>query len=211
MAAPSVVVLDYGSGNLRSVQKALEAVGAQTTVTADFASALNADGLLIPGVGAFDACMRGLRQVRADVLVYRRVAGGRAVMGICVGHQVMFQTGVEHGVITSGLGQWPGIVEEMHAPVLPHMGWNTVDAPQDSELFAGLHDQRFYFVHSYAVTTWELGQLDPNRTAPKVTWSEHGQRFVAAVENGPLVTTQFHPEKSGDAGLALLRTWVQSL
>lgn len=209
--APSVVVLDYGSGNLRSVHRALEQVGADVVVTADFDAAMECDGLMVPGVGAFDACMAGIRKVRGDMIIDRRLTGGRPVMGICVGLQVMFDTGVEHGITTEGLGEWPGVVEQLQAPVLPHMGWNTVSVPEGSTLFAGVEDERFYFVHSYGVRTWDFHQGQPKIAAPLVTWSEHGEPFIAAVENGPLVATQFHPEKSGDAGLHLLRTWVNTL
>jgi glutamine amidotransferase len=209
--APSVVVLDYGSGNLRSVHRALEQVGADVVVTADFDAAMECDGLMVPGVGAFDACMAGIRKVRGDMIIDRRLTGGRPVMGICVGLQVMFDTGVEHGITTEGLGEWPGVVEQLQAPVLPHMGWNTVTVPEGSTLFTGVEDERFYFVHSYGVRTWDFHQGQPKIAAPLVTWSEHGEPFIAAVENGPLVATQFHPEKSGDAGLHLLRTWVDAL
>ncbi len=209
--APSVVVLDYGSGNLRSVHRALEQVGADVVVTADFDAAMECDGLMVPGVGAFDACMAGIRKVRGDMIIDRRLTGGRPVMGICVGLQVMFDTGVEHGITTEGLGEWPGVVEQLQAPVLPHMGWNTVNVPDGSILFAGVENERFYFVHSYGVRTWDFHQGQPKIAAPLVTWSEHGEPFIAAVENGPLVATQFHPEKSGDAGLHLLRTWVNTL
>jgi glutamine amidotransferase len=209
--APSVVVLDYGSGNLRSVHRALEQVGADVVVTSDYDAAMECDGLMVPGVGAFDACMAGIRKVRGDMIIDRRLTGGRPVMGICVGLQVMFDTGVEHGITTEGLGEWPGVVEQLQAPVLPHMGWNTVNVPEGSTLFAGVEDERFYFVHSYGVRTWDFHQGQPKIAAPLVTWSEHGEPFIAAVENGPLVATQFHPEKSGDAGLHLLRTWVSSL
>jgi glutamine amidotransferase len=209
--APSVVVLDYGSGNLRSVHRALEQVGADVVVTADFDAAMECDGLMVPGVGAFDACMAGIRKVRGDMIIDRRLTGGRPVMGICVGLQVMFDTGVEHGITTEGLGEWPGVVEQLQAPILPHMGWNTVNVPEGSTLFAGVEDERFYFVHSYGVRTWDFHQGQPKIAPPLVTWSEHGEPFIAAVENGPLVATQFHPEKSGDAGLHLLRTWVNSL
>ena len=209
--APSVVVLDYGSGNLRSVHRALEQVGADVVVTSDYDAAMECDGLMVPGVGAFDACMAGIRKVRGDMIVDRRLTGGRPVMGICVGLLVMFDTGVEHGITTEGLGEWPGVVEQLQAPVLPHMGWNTVNVPEGSTLFAGVEDERFYFVHSYGVRTWDFHQGQPKIAPPLVTWSEHGEPFIAAVENGPLVATQFHPEKSGDAGLHLLRTWVNSL
>jgi glutamine amidotransferase len=210
VTTPRVVVLDHGSGNLRSAQRALEKVGAEVAVTADFDSALAADGLVVPGVGAFAAVMEAMTAINAARLVDLRLAGGRPVLGICVGMQVMFDSGIEHGIDTAGLGEWPGVVEELEAPVIPHMGWNTVEAPAESMLFAGLHDARFYFVHSYAVRNWAL--TDPQGfTPPLVTWTTHGSPFVAAVENGPLSATQFHPEKSGDAGLTLLEHWVNTL
>jgi glutamine amidotransferase len=215
MSAPTVVVLDYGSGNLRSAERALQRVGAHVTVTADPKAALAADGLMVPGVGAYAACMAGLRAVRGERIIGERLAGGRPVLGVCVGMQVLFERGVEfdHGEpeASTGCGEWPGTVERLHAEVLPHMGWNTVDAPPDSVLFAGLEDDaRFYFVHSYGVLEWEL-PTDGPLEAPKLTWAEHGGRFLAAVENGPLSATQFHPEKSGDTGAALLENWVGSL
>jgi glutamine amidotransferase len=207
---PSVVVLDYGFGNVHSAAKALEVAGADVQLTADRARVAGADGLLVPGVGAFATVVAGLRRVRGDELIDRRLAGGRPVLGICVGMQVLFDRGVERGIDTEGLGEWPGIVEELSAPVLPHMGWNTVESPEDSVLFDGLHDERFYFVHSYAARRWELDPHGPLKR-PRVTWAEHGERFVAAVENGPLSATQFHPEKSGEAGLRLLRNWLDTL
>jgi len=207
----SVAVLDYGSGNLRSAVRALERAGAEVTLTSDRAVAADADGLVVPGVGAFAACMAGLRGVRGPELIGRRLAGGRPVLGICVGMQVLFARGVEHGVETEGCGEWPGVVERLQAPVVPHMGWNTVEPPKGTRLFAGVEGERFYFVHSYAVREWTLA-TDGRTRAPLVTWAEHGgDRFVAAVENGPLTATQFHPEKSGDAGAVLLRNWVLSL
>jgi glutamine amidotransferase len=151
-----------------------------------------------------------MRQVRGPELVGRRLAGGRPVLGICVGMQVLFDSGDEHGVVTDGCGEWPGTVERLAADVLPHMGWNTVTPPEGSRLFAGLSGERFYFVHSYAVRRWQPPPSVPVAAA-MVTWAEHGEPFVAAVENGPLSATQFHPEKSGDAGAELLRTWVTSL
>lgn len=206
-----VVVLDYGSGNIRSAQRALERAGASVEVTSDAQTATEAAALVVPGVGAFAACMAGLRAVRGDAVIDRRLAGGRPVLGICVGMQVLFELGVEHGLEVEGLGEWPGTVERLEAPVLPHMGWNTVRPAPGSVLFAGIEHERFYFVHSYAVRSWQLDALDPNRRPPLVTWAEHGEPFVAAVENGPLSATQFHPEKSGDAGIALLRNWLASL
>ncbi|MFE0749893.1 imidazole glycerol phosphate synthase subunit HisH [Gordonia sp. NPDC058843] len=207
-----VTILDYGSGNLRSAQRALERTGAQVTVTSDFTTALEATGLVVPGVGAFAACMDGLRAVKGDRIVGRRLAGGRPVLGICVGMQILFDRGVEFGVEAEGCGEWPGSVTQLPAPVLPHMGWNTVDAPEGSVLFDGLDaDTRFYFVHSYAAQTWEMDNVGSPLHAPKLTWAEHGGRFLAAVENGPLSATQFHPEKSGDAGAHLLENWVRGL
>ena len=207
----SVVVLDYGSGNTRSAVRALERAGATVTLTADRNQAMDADGLVVPGFGAFAACITGLRAVRGQRTIGRRLAGGRPVLGICVGMQVLFERGVEHGVETEGCDEWPGVVERLRAPVVPHMGWNTVSAPDDTILFDGIEGERFYFVHSYGVRDWTLQTNDRTRP-PLVTWAEHGgDRFVAAVENGPLCATQFHPEKSGDAGAALLRNWVQTL
>jgi glutamine amidotransferase len=205
-------VLDYGSGNVRSAVRALERAGASVTLTADYAAASDCDGLVVPGVGAFAACMAGLRRVRGPEIIDRRLAGGREVLGICVGMQVLFDTGVEHGVTTEGLGEWPGVVERLHATPLPHMGWNAVSAPEGSRLLAGMAGERFYFVHSYGVRAWAMPTEHEVLRPPVVSWTEHGgDRFVAAVENGPLTATQFHPEKSGDAGAALLRGWVERL
>jgi glutamine amidotransferase len=191
--------------------RALERAGAEVTLTADRQQVQDADGLVVPGVGAFAACMAGLRGVRGHEVIGRRLAGGRPVLGICVGMQILFARGVEHGVETDGCDEWPGVVERLQAPVVPHMGWNTVDVPEGSALFDGVAGERFYFVHSYAVRRWELETHGRTRP-PLVTWAEHGgDRFVAAVENGPLSATQFHPEKSGDAGARLLRNWVGGL
>ncbi|GAA3727410.1 glutamine amidotransferase [Spinactinospora alkalitolerans] len=209
---PRVIIFDYGSGNLRSAQRAVERTGAEVTVTGDPRAALEADGLLVPGVGAFEACMTGLRAAGGDRVIGRRLAGGRPVLGICVGMQVLFERGVEHDVSTEGCGEWPGTVERLRAPIVPHMGWNTLDVPEGSRLFAGIEpDERFYFVHSYGVRRWELHPTSGHIAPPLVTWSTHGEPFVAAVENGPLWATQFHPEKSGDAGARLLANWVATL
>ena len=210
--AKTVALLDYGSGNLRSAHRALEKVGAEVTVTSDPQISVNADGLLVPGVGAYAACMAGLNAVHGARIVGQRLAGGRPVMGICVGMQILFDEGDEHGVHTRGAGEWPGAVERLHADILPHMGWNTVERAADSQMFAQLsEEERFYFVHSYGVRDWTL-ETDDLTTPPSVAWAQHeGDRFVAAVENGPLWATQFHPEKSGDAGLQLLSNWVDTL
>jgi glutamine amidotransferase len=202
----SVVVLDYGSGNLRSAQRALERVGADVQVTADRAAALAADGLVVPGVGAFEACMNGLRAIGGDEIIAERLSAGRPVLGVCVGMQILFAHGVEFGVDSRGCGQWPGSVTRLEAPVIPHMGWNVVAAAPGSRLFKGLApDTRFYFVHSYAAQRWEG---DPDAL---LTWATHHVPFLAAVEDGPLSATQFHPEKSGDAGAALLANGVEGL
>ncbi len=210
MSAARVVVLDYGFGNVRSAVRALERVGAEVELTADPSTCLAADGLVVPGVGAFAAVMAGLRAVRGDQIVDRRLAGGRPVLGICVGMQVMFEAGDEHGERTEGLGEWPGLVDRLAAPVVPHMGWSHARPPEGTVLFDGVADERFYFVHSYAARSF--ASLGGGRfAAPAVTWAEHGGPFVAAVENGPLSATQFHPEKSGDAGAHLLANWVSHL
>lgn len=210
MSKKRVVVFDYGSGNVHSAVKALEKAGAEVELTADRNAVMEADGLVVPGVGAFAAVMAGLKERRGDELIERRLAGGRPVLGICVGLQIMFERGVEHGVDTAGLAQWPGVVEKLPAERLPHMGWNTVETPEGTELFRGIEGERFYFVHSYAAQTWTL-EPGPSFRAPLVTWSDYDGRFIAAVENGPLCATQFHPEKSGDAGIALLGNWIGRL
>ena len=201
-----LVVLDYGSGNLRSAQRALERVGAQVEVTADPQAAMVADGLVVPGVGAFESCMTGLRKIGGEAIIADRLAAERPVLGVCVGMQILFSRGVEFGVETTGCGQWPGSVIRLDAPVIPHMGWNVVDVPAESVLFRGIDaDTRFYFVHSYAAQQWEG---DP---AARLTWATHHVPFLAAVETGALSATQFHPEKSGDAGAELLSNWIGAL
>jgi glutamine amidotransferase len=208
VTGPKVVVLDYGSGNLRSAQRALARAGAEATVTADLAAATEAAGLVVPGVGAYAACMAGLDSAGAGPVIAARVAAGRAVLGICVGMQIMFEYGEEHGVVTNGLGLLPGGVTRLRAERVPLMGWNTVAPPADSALFAAVAPgTRFYFVHSYAARPGDL--LDS--AGARVTTSVHGGEFVAAVETGALAVTQFHPEKSGDSGLALLRNWINTL
>ena len=210
MSKPHVVVLDYGSGNVHSAVKALIAAGADVELTSDREHVLAADGLVVPGVGAFAAVMQQLNAIGGAKLIDQRLAAGKKVLGICVGLQVLFDAGFEHGVETAGLGQLPGEVEPLDAPQLPHIGWNTVTAAPGSILFEGVENERFYFVHSYGVRNWQLeamGAFIP----PKVTWAEYGSPFVAACEVGPLSATQFHPEKSGKASIRLLTNWVNSL
>ena len=198
----NVVILDYGSGNLRSAERALERAGAAVTVTDDLSQAAEADGLVVPGVGAYAACIDGLNAIRGGTVVWDRLRKQRPVLGICVGMQILFERGVEHGIESTGLGVLAGAVTRLDAPIVPHMGWNTVSVPEGSQLFKGVEGERFYFVHSYAA-----------RDVPDVllTTAEHGEVFAAAVERGVLSATQFHPEKSGDAGAQLLENWVRSL
>jgi len=203
-----IVILDYGSGNLRSAERAVARAGADAMVTPDLAAAAEADGLVVPGVGAFAACMAGIEALGAGPVIAARVAAGRPVLGICVGMQVLFEYGEEHGVVTRGLGLLPGGVTRLTAERVPHMGWNSVSPATGTALFAGLApDTRFYFVHSYAA-----GDAAGLASAGVlVTTCVHDTPFVAAVERGTLAATQFHPEKSGDAGAALLRNWVDGL
>jgi len=209
-----VVVFDYGSGNVRSAVRALEHVGAAVELTASRRAALAADGLFVPGVGNFHACMAGLRAADGPLVIDTRLAGGRPVLGVCVGMQVLFDGSEEpSSEPQEGLAEWPGTVARLEADVVPHMGWSTVQPAEGSRLFAGVQDERFYFVHSYAVREWTMAPPTGHfaAVAPRVTWAHHGTDFVAAVENGPLSATQFHPEKSGEAGHALLENWVRTL
>lgn len=196
-----IAILDYGSGNLRSAQRAFETSGREVVITSDYEVALNADGLVVPGVGAFAACMEGLIAVRGDQIVRARIAAARPTLGICVGMQILFSQGLEHGV-HPGVGIWNATVEKLEAPILPHMGWNTVKAGTGSQLFNGVEEESFYFVHSYAVKN-SVGTIS--------ALSNYGEDFLAAVEDGAIAATQFHPEKSGDAGLHLIKNWVQTL
>jgi glutamine amidotransferase len=203
-----VVILDYGSGNLRSAERAVARTGAEVTVTDDLAAAAAADGLVVPGVGAYAACMAGVDKLGAGPVIAVRVAAGRPVLGICVGMQILFESGVEHGVETRGLGLLPGVVTRLTARRIPHMGWNTVSVPAGSALLTGLAGEtRFFFVHSYAAS--DLAALDA--AGARVTTAAHDLPFAAVVEHGALSAAQFHPEKSADAGYALLRNWVSGL
>jgi glutamine amidotransferase len=207
---PTVAVLGLGAADTQSLLDALDAAGANASLTSDRNLIANADGLVVIGDGVFAEVMAQLRESRGDELIERRLAGGRPVLAIGVGMQILFDGAIAGEVDTEGLAQWPGVVTELAAPTLPHSGWSTVEAAPDSVLFAGIEGQQFQFAHSHAATEWTLevyGAFAP----PRVTYSTHGERFIAAVENGPLSATQFHPEKSGEAGLQLLRNWVQSL
>ena len=207
-----VVVLDYGSGNVRSVVRMLERVGAQVELTADPGQVSAADGLYVPGVGNFHACVAGLRSVDAPRLIRDRLAAGAPVLGVCVGFQVLFDGSTEHYAQDpfDGIGLWPGTIHRLSAPVVPHMGWSQVQAARGSVLFDGVEDEWFYFVHSYAASPWSAIDRAGAGSAPVVSTAEHGEVFVAAIEDGVLSGTQFHPEKSGDAGAALIENWLAS-
>ncbi|GIF05781.1 imidazole glycerol phosphate synthase subunit HisH [Actinoplanes siamensis] len=206
--SPRVVILDYGSGNLRSAERAVARTGVDVVVTSDLHAAAEADGLVVPGVGAYAACMAGIHELGAGPVIAERVARGRPVLGICVGMQIMFESGVEHGVETKGLGLLPGSVTRLHAARIPHMGWNTVTVPFGSKLLGDVAaDTRFYFVHSYAAQDLHL----LSGAGARVTTAAHDEPFAAVVELGALSVAQFHPEKSADAGYALLSNWAASL
>ena len=199
-----IAILDYGSGNLRSAERAFATTGQEVVLTSDPAIAIEADGLVVPGVGAFSSCMNGITAVNGVTIVHKRLKKERPVLGICIGMQIMFSQGTENsqGEPFKGMGIWNGVVNRLNAPILPHMGWNTVDADPDSVLLKGIEEEPFYFVHSYAAKS-AVGE--------RQGWSFHGERFLAVVEDGYVCSTQFHPEKSGTAGLKLIRNWVDSL
>lgn len=213
----TAVVFDYGFGNVRSMVRALANLGVDTTLTSDYRQALEADGLVVPGVGAYAACMEGLKKVGGDRVIFDRLRASRPVLGVCVGEQIMFESGKEHGENAAGLGLIGGSVDLLDADVVPHMGWDTVEAASDSVLMKGVENERFYFVHSYAAMEVAAADtsaydLDLSGSTERVTWCEYGRsRFVAAYERGPLFATQFHPEKSGEAGATLLKNWIAAL
>ena len=197
-----IAVLDYGSGNLRSAERAFALTGEKVIVTSDLKVCLSAAGLVVPGVGAFQSCMRQLIDMGGDEIISSCVDGGVKVFGICVGMQILFTAGLEKNT-NLGLGIWPGTVTQIKSPILPHIGWNTVSAPNESLLFQGISEQHFYFVHSFAAKV-------PIENAVN-TFSEYGEVFLAAVETESVVATQFHPEKSGNAGAQLIKNWVKTL
>ena len=157
----TAVVFDYGFGNVRSMVRALANLGVNTTLTSDYRQSLEADGLVVPGVGAFAACMEGLKKVDGDRVIYDRIRAGRPVLGVCVGEQIMFEHGLEHGAHAAGIGLIGGSVNLLDADVVPHMGWDTIEAAPDSVLLNGVENERFYFVHSYAAM--EVKPADTSR------------------------------------------------
>lgn len=200
-----IAILDYGSGNIRSAQRAFQRGYKEVVVTSDYQTALKSNGLVIPGVGAFGACMQGLRAVRGDELIKERLSSGKKIFGICVGMQILFSESSElyEGKTVSGVGVFSEKVEKLSAPVLPHIGWNSLSDADKSSTFSTVEKELFYFVHSYGVN-----QAVENATN---IYSEYGKKFVAAVETDLITATQFHPEKSGVAGLKLIENWVNKL
>lgn len=199
-----IAILDYGSGNLRSAERAFATSGHEVVVTSDARIAQEADGLVVPGVGAFAACMKGLNAIDGASIIKSRLENERPTLGICIGMQILFSAGAEHSLTQPhlGVGIWPGTVTALPSPILPHMGWNTVEAPDTSILFSGIENESFYFVHSFAAKS-PVGLMQ--------TWTTYGERFLSAIEDGYVSATQFHPEKSGNVGLALIKNWSKSL
>lgn len=210
MTKPKVIVLDYGSGNIRSAHQALVKAGAEVEISNDISKCESVAGLVVPGVGAFAHCVKAVQELGMDRLIDRRLIASRPVFGICVGMQMMFESGIEGGVVTSGLGQWPGQVTKLEAAITPHMGWNSVESDSKSILFKDLSDEYFYFVHSYAAKDFKYPD-SKTVEQPLVSYTDYETRFVSALENGPLSAVQFHPEKSGDAGIQLLTNWIGTL
>jgi glutamine amidotransferase len=199
VTAKSVVVFDYGTGNIHSAIKALELAGATVELTKDPATCAEADGLVVPGVGAFAAVMQALLASGGDGIIGRRLAGGRPVLGICVGMQVMFDHGVEGGVDTPGLAQWPGVVRKLDSDVLPHMGWNTLHMVKPHPLTAGFNEQtHLYFVHSFALEGETTSLAD----------CVYSRRFPAIISHNNIAGIQAHPEKSSTAGLTFLKNFL---
>jgi glutamine amidotransferase len=185
-----VAVLDHGMGNLRSVQKALEAAGAAADVTSDPSTIDAADALCVPGQGIFGRCIENLRDTGLDARVSSWIEDERPYLGICLGMQVLFESSDERGPV-QGLGILGGRVVRLSGSVrVPHMGWNTVG------------DEHFYFDHSYGAQPADEGIVEG--------WSDHGGRWAARIETGSILGVQFHPEKSGRAGIDLLRRWLSS-
>lgn len=197
-----IAILDYGSGNLRSAQRAFELTDQEVVLTSDPALCLSADGLVVPGVGAYGACMEQLISVGGDEIIRNRVAANKPMLGICVGAQILFSSGSEKGS-TQGVGIFEGDVSLIDSPILPHMGWNNVKTGTGSLLLEGLDGASFYFVHSYAAKS--------DISDATTSWCEYGEPFIAAIERGPVSATQFHPEKSSANGARLIKNWAATL
>jgi imidazole glycerol-phosphate synthase subunit HisH len=198
-----IAILDYGMGNLRSVEKALERVGAEAEITSDHARAEAADGVVLPGVGAFPRAMERLRELALDKLVAGRIQAGVPVLGICLGLQLLFESSVENEG-ASGLALLGGVVAPLEANgyKVPHIGWSPVRWEHTSRLTEGLGEETpFYFVHSFAPRPAADGDL--------LGTAAYGERFACSVEHPPLYGVQFHPEKSSSAGLHLLSNFVR--
>ena len=197
-----IAILDYGSGNLRSAQRAFALTGHDTIVTSDPNICLASEGLVVPGVGAYGACMEQLVAAGGRAIIDARVATQKPMIGICVGMQILFTNGTEKGG-HDGLGVFAGAVSQIDAPILPHIGWNNVRSEISSILLQGLQDESFYFVHSFAAKS---AVADASNS-----WCTYGEEFLAAVERGPVSAVQFHPEKSGAAGARLISNWAETL
>ena len=204
MSAPRIAVVDYGIGNLRSAEKALQHLDADAALTSDVRDIEDAAAVVLPGVGAFGACMRALRDAGLEGATKAAATDGRPFLGICIGMQMLFDGSDETPDVT-GLGVVPGRVTLLPRDVrLPQMGWNTLEITPGSRLAAHLPDPAWlYFVHSYAP--------EPEDDAVVAAWCDYGRRFAAAVEGGPVWATQFHPEKSGAVGLRMLRNFVEAV
>lgn len=200
-----IAILDYGSGNLRSAQRACEETTHEVVITSDAEVAQKADGLVVPGVGAFGSCMEGLLAINGDEIIRARVQAKKKILGICVGMQILFDESEESykNREPQGLGIARGKVVKVDAPVVPHIGWNTISSPESSVLFKGIRSERFYFVHSYAALTTSKDFA--------TTTANYGNQFIAAIESDTVSAVQFHPEKSGAAGLRLIKNWADSL
>ena len=194
-----IAILDYGSGNLRSAERAFQKTSENVIVTSDSKLAMDAEGLVVPGVGAFESCMLGLKKANGLEIIRTRIKNRAPIFGICIGMQVLFESGTENGNF-EGIGVLPGQVSKLPAKVLPHMGWNTVRIEGESRLFKGVEQESFYFVHSYAAPAVKVGQAS--------AYTDYHGEFLASFEFDSLAATQFHPEKSGDAGLQLIKNWT---
>lgn len=210
MTSPTIAVLDYGSVTFGPVIRALQSAGAQVEITANFSSALSADGLFISGLETFTQTMQQLKIVRAAELIDARLIAAKPVLATGVGFQVLFEQSRENDIDTIGLSQWPGVVEPLNLKEPPFGLWKTLESATASKLMTGVENERFYFENNFGVLNWILDSNGPLH-APLVSWVADVSRYVAVVENGPLSATQFLPEASGEAGIKVLTNWINSL